>query len=74
MRAHIWEEFKNRFQIAQIREFYGSTEGNASVMNITGKVGAVGFLPALFPLNSSLKIIRIDPDTNKPVRNSSGFC
>ena len=72
--AHIWEEFKNRFQIAQIREFYGSTEGNASVMNTTGKVGAVGFLPALFPLNSPLKIIRIDPDTNEPVRNSSGFC
>ena len=43
-------------------------------MNTTGKVGAVGFLPALFPLNSSLKIIRIDPNTNEPVRNSSGFC
>ena len=74
LRAHIWEEFKNRFQIAQIREFYGATEGNASVMNTTDKVGAVGFLPVLFPFDSPLKIIRIDPDTNEPVRNSSGFC
>ena len=75
MRAHIWEEFKNRFQIAQICEFYGATEGNASLGNITGKVGAVGFFPTLIPLAAyPLKIIRIDPDTNEPVRNSSGFC
>ena len=43
-------------------------------MNTTGKVGAVGFLPVLFPSDSPLKIIRINPDTNEPVRNSSGFC
>ena len=43
--------------------------------NITGKVGAVGFFPALIPSAAyPLKIIRIDPDTNEPVRNSSGFC
>ena len=75
MRAHIWEEFKNRFQIEQICEFYGSTEGNASLGNITGKVGAVGFFPTLVPSAAyPLKIIRIDPNTNEPVRNSSGFC
>lgn len=74
LRAHIWEEFKSRFQITQISEFYGATEGNASLINITGKVGAVGFLSVLFPAAYPLKIIRIDPDTNEPVRNSSGFC
>ena len=43
--------------------------------NTTGKVGAVGFFPALVPAAIfPLKIIRIDPDTNEPVRNSSGFC
>ena len=71
---HIWEEFKNRFQIAQIREFYGATEGNASILNYIGKVGAVGFLSVLFPSAYPLKIIRIDPDTNEPIRNLSGFC
>ena len=74
LRAHIWEEFKNRFQIEQIREFYGATEGNASLLNTTGKVGAVGFLSVLLPAAYPLKIIRIDTDTNEPVRNSSGFC
>ena len=72
LRAHIWEEFKNRFNIPQICEFYGATEGNAGTINITGKVGTVGFLPILLPAHS--KIIRIDPDANEPIRNLSGFC
>ena len=74
LRAHIWEEFKNRFQITQISEFYGATEGNAALLNTTGKVGAVGFLSVLVPAAYPIKIIRIDPDTNEPVRNSSGLC
>ena len=74
LRAHIWEEFKSRYQIAQIGEFYGATEGNASMLNNTGKVGAVGFLSVLVPAAYPLRIICIDPDTNEPIRNSSGFC
>ena len=74
LRAHVWEEFKKRFQIVQIGEIYGATEGNANVANTTGKVGAIGFLSVLFPPGLPLKVIRIDPDTNEPVRNSSGLC
>ena len=74
MQAHIWEEFKGRFQIKRICEFYGATEGNTSLGNTTGKVGAVGFLSVLVPAVYPVKIIRIDPDTNEPVRNSSGLC
>ena len=75
LRAHIWEAFKERYQIPQIGEFYGSTEGNTGAANTTGKVGAVGFLPVIVPLSvQPAKIIRIDPDTNEPIRNSSGFC
>ena len=69
--AHIWEEFKERFQITQIGELYGATEGNCSLGNITGKVG---FLSVLVPAAYPLKIVCIDPDTNEPIRNSSGFC
>ena len=74
LRAHIWEEFKNRFHIKKIGEIYGSTEGNTNLVNTTGKVGAVGFLSVLIPHANPIKIIHIDPDTNEPVRNSSGFC
>ncbi|VDP00322.1 unnamed protein product [Soboliphyme baturini] len=35
MRPQIWKEFVRRFKVAQIGEFYGSTEGNTSLGNIT---------------------------------------
>lgn len=31
LRQEIWRDFKNRFNIKQIGEVYGSTEGNANV-------------------------------------------
>lgn len=31
LRQEIWEDFKNRFNLKQIGEVYGSTEGNANV-------------------------------------------
>lgn len=31
MRSNIWTEFKNRFNVERIAEFYGATEGNANV-------------------------------------------
>jgi hypothetical protein len=30
-RPQIWEEFVNRFNIKDISEFFGSTEGNANI-------------------------------------------
>ena len=33
MKAQIWTEFVRRFNIAKVSEFYGSTEGNASISN-----------------------------------------
>lgn len=31
LRPQIWEEFMKRFNIQQIAEFYGATEGNANI-------------------------------------------
>jgi solute carrier family 27 fatty acid transporter 1/4 len=31
LRKKIWKDFQTRFNIKQIVEFYGSTEGNANV-------------------------------------------
>ena len=40
--ADIWETFQNRFAIPQILEFYAATEGNFSLYNAEGKIGAIG--------------------------------
>ena len=40
--------FVLRFNIEDISEFYGSTEGNSNILNFDNTVGAVGFVPVLF--------------------------
>jgi hypothetical protein len=39
--------FAARFAIPQILEFYAATEGNFSLFNVEGKVGAIGRIPPL---------------------------
>jgi len=74
MRPDIWEKFTKRFQIPMVNEFYGSTEGNCSVGNISGKPGSVGFISVLFPFMLPLGLIRVDEDTREPLRDENGLC
>ena len=46
LRPDVWENFKSRFRIPQILEFYGATEGNVSLFNVEGEVGAIGRIPS----------------------------
>ena len=79
LRPEIWEEFVARFQIPQIAEFYGSTEGNCNLINIDNVVGACGCLPIAPPfwvleLFLPLFVLKIDQETGEPLRNAMGFC
>ncbi|XP_014230312.1 long-chain fatty acid transport protein 1-like [Trichogramma pretiosum] len=75
MRPQIWETFVNRFKIQQVNEVYGSSEGNANIINVDNTVGAVGFVPSILPQSlHPVAIIRINNDTNEPLRNEDGFC
>ncbi|CAG2174847.1 unnamed protein product [Oppiella nova] len=79
LRQNLWTDFKTRFNIKQIIEFYGSTEGNSGVANITGKVGACGFLPRCIPpwlcqLIFPVVVVKVDPNTREPVRDENGIC
>jgi len=38
LRKKIWKDFQTRFNIKQIVEFYGSTEGNANVGQCLKKI------------------------------------
>jgi len=73
LRPQIWQQFVDRFNIPQICEFYGSTEGNCSVGNFSNKVGAVGFISVLFPFLLPLGIVKVDEDTGEPLRGSDGL-
>lgn len=51
LRPDIWTEFKERFKIPVIAEFYGATEGNVFYRNMDGKVGAVGRMSPLLKVS-----------------------
>jgi len=42
LRQDIWEEFKSRFKIEQIHEFYGATDGAGGFYNLEGRPGMIG--------------------------------
>ena len=42
LRRDVWQEFKARFQVPIIGEFYAATEGNAGFINHFNKTGCVG--------------------------------
>lgn len=79
LRAEIWETFRNRYGIPEIREFYRSTEGLAKYDNIgfsasgAGKVGFAGALRRY--LEADTFILKMDPETETPWRDpKTGFC
>jgi fatty-acyl-CoA synthase len=74
LRPDIWREFKQRFAIPKIIEFYGATEGNVNLFNFDGKEGAVGRLPRIFSARFPTKVVRYDVERQRPVRNEQGFC
>ena len=74
LRPDIWNEFKTRFAIEHIREFYAATEGNAILFNLDDTPGAVGRVPKWAGIIFPLKVIRFDIDKEEAVRGPDGFC
>ena len=74
LRPEIWPLFQQRFAIPRIVEFYGATEGNVSMLNYDGKVGAVGRVPFYMRGLVKTRIVKFDIEREVPVRGSDGRC
>jgi fatty-acyl-CoA synthase len=75
LQADIWERFQARFNIPRILEFYAATEGNVSLYNVEGKVGAIGRVPPFLTHRFPLALVKFDADAGAPVRDpETGFC
>ena len=73
MRLEYWEKFLQRYKIPHIVEFYAATEGNVTLFNPTGQVGALGFFPVFADFIYPLRLIRVDPDDpSKPLKDENG--
>ena len=74
LRPEVWDEFKSRFGIREILEFYGSTEGNVSLFNFDGRAGAIGRVPWFVKRQINIRLVAFDVDTEEPVRAANGLC
>jgi solute carrier family 27 fatty acid transporter 1/4 len=74
LKRDFWKPFQERFNIPQIGELYGATEGNASMVNITNRVGSCGFTSIFLEGVHPLTLIKFDLATGDVVRGKDGFC
>ena len=74
LRSDVWNEFKSRFRIPRILEFYAATEGNVSMFNVEGKPGSIGRVPSFLAHRFPATLVRFDVATDEPVRNEQGRC
>ena len=74
LRPDVWRKLRTRFRIPEILEFYGATEGNVSMFNFDGRIGAVGRAPRYLRKQFNVRLIRFDMDKEEPVRGTNGLC
>ncbi|HZK99592.1 MAG TPA: long-chain-acyl-CoA synthetase [Caulobacteraceae bacterium] len=74
LRPDVWEIMETRFGVPRVLEFYGSTEGNVSMFNFDGRLGAIGRAPPWLPGLLNVALVRFDVETETPVRGAGGLC
>jgi citronellyl-CoA synthetase len=68
MRPDVWLEFKNRYGVKRISEFYGASEGNVSFANLLNKDCTIGMTAA------KIALVRYDVDADQIVTDEQGHC
>jgi citronellyl-CoA synthetase len=66
LRPDVWMEFKERFDIPEVYEFYGASEGNIAFINLFNLNCTIGFCPLPYA------IVQYDIDKDQPLRDSKG--
>ena len=78
LRPDIWKKFQNRFNIAEIGEFYGASEGNVALFNLCKderSQGAVGHMGILFRQLGMCTILKYDREKDEIMRDPvTGLC
>jgi fatty-acyl-CoA synthase len=74
LRPEVWDQFRARFKIPHIVEYYASTEGSFSLYNCEGEPGAIGRIPAFLAARLPVALVRYDVDRGEPWRGADGLC
>ena len=68
LRPDVWMDFKQRFGVKRIAEFYGASEGNVSFANLLNKDCTVGMTFA------EVTLVQYDVHNDEIVRDANGRC
>lgn len=68
LRPDVWHEFKARYGVQRIAEFYGSSEGNIGFVNMLNKDCTVG------TTSIPMALVEYDVDADEIVRDKNGHC
>jgi fatty-acyl-CoA synthase len=74
LNSAVWKQFKCRFHIPQILEFYAATEGTFSLYNYEGKPCVIGKIPSYLRHLFPMALVKFDIDRGIPKRNDDGYC
>jgi acyl-CoA synthetase (AMP-forming)/AMP-acid ligase II len=77
LRPDIWKAFQTRFNLKEIGEFYGSTEGNTALFNhctSDESIGAVARSGPLYTFATGYQLVKFDVEAEEPIRDKNGFC
>jgi fatty-acyl-CoA synthase len=74
LRPEVWGVFQERFRIPRVLEYYASTEGNFSLYNCEGEVGAIGRIPPFLSGKLPVALLRFDVEAGEPWRDAEGRC
>lgn len=67
LRPEIWDEFKNRFGVTRVAEFYGASEGNIAFVNALNLDRTAGICPLPHA------VVEFDDETGKAKRDGNGL-
>ena len=66
LRAEIWDEFKSRFGVQRVVEFYGASEGNIAFINVLNADRTAGICPLPHA------VVEYDEGSGTPRRGADG--
>ncbi|KAF4715331.1 hypothetical protein FOZ63_009138 [Perkinsus olseni] len=77
LRPEVWGPFQELFDIPQVVEFYGATEGNGGLVNTSTSKrdrGAVGIQGAVMSKVTGYELAKFNVDEDSLERDARGFC
>ena len=68
LRPDVWHQFKQRYGIERIAEFYGASEGNVAFANLMNKDQTIGMTTA------EIALVKYDIEGDEIVLDADGHC